>query len=92
MSGKNYERVIKVDLNDDNSITFSVRLEYYYDPGRTWGDPEMCYPPEMEEVDSEVTTIYLYGKEVEDTDLFTHILNSIDEGWLIDKAWSEILL
>lgn len=90
MSGKNYERMVKVDLDGDGTITFSVRLEYYYDPGRTWGDPEMCYPPEMERVDSEIEVIYVFGKEVEDSELFVHILNSIDEDWLIDEAWSEI--
>jgi len=33
-----------------------------YDPGRTWGDPEKCYPPEGGEV--EIVSVKLNGKEI----------------------------
>lgn len=33
-----------------------------YDPGRTWGDPEKCYPPEGGEC--EIVSVKLNGKEI----------------------------
>lgn len=33
-----------------------------YDPGRTWGDPEKCYPPEGGDIED--LTVKLSGKEI----------------------------
>lgn len=34
--------------SDDGEITYRIDASGWYDPGRTWGPPDQCYPPEGE--------------------------------------------
>ncbi len=37
-----------------------------YDPGRTWGDPEKCYPPEGGDIED--LEVSILGKEIPESD------------------------
>lgn len=50
---KNLDKFLKTTgevLEEDSYIYLEVDAEYsgYYDKGRTYGEPEDCYPPEFE--------------------------------------------
>ena len=56
--------IVDSDVNDTMLLTnteycieVSARVECrgtcYYDPGRSWGPPEACYPPEVDDVEYE---------------------------------------
>lgn len=89
MAGKTYEKTVIVDGDDDQTITFEVGLAWYDDPGRTWGDPEMCYPPEFHKVDEELLEIYVCGVQVHG-EMLTAITEHFDMEWVFEQAWEKI--
>jgi hypothetical protein len=46
---ENLKELFPVGDNDDFQVVINFLSEGYYDPGRTYGDPEFCYPPEGED-------------------------------------------
>lgn len=63
-------------IGDDEDVTVGVSYFYAGDPGRTYGPPENCYPPEAPEMDWEL--IDKDGKPV-DRDLDSHDIEKIEE-------------
>lgn len=43
---ENLKELFPVGGNDDFQVVINFLSKGYYDPGRTHGDPEFCYPPE----------------------------------------------
>ena len=80
-----------VDLGETVTLEVDFESRGYYDPGRTYGDPYNCYPPEGED---ERTLVDLWfevnGKRVRvprslEQKIFDHFLERISEVQLRDE-------
>ena len=92
MAGKEYSKAVMVDSCEDQLIQFEVGLHFYDDPGRSWGDPELAYPPEFHKIDEEILEIYVCGKKVECAEMYEKISNYFDLEWVFEQAWNKVFL
>lgn len=61
MAGKWTTEEFQVELDN---VIFDIKVDVYYDSGRTYGPPEDCYPPELDFDDWEITRVTIGDQEL----------------------------
>ena len=76
-----------------DGCTYDVYVEAtahgYYDPGRTYGPPENCYPPEgeMDILSLKSSVMDSDGQEITDPVEIQRVLDALPEGLIDDALW-----
>ena len=76
----------QVTWGEDGEYTVEAYVSPY-DPGRTWGPPENCYPPEGGEV--EITSVKKGDQEI-DADKFWESLSAEDQTKLDEALFNAV--